>query len=256
MFSKTSFEICKLFGVPVKVDLSLLLLAGMFVFSYSRAMPGEPGASLVAGLLSALAMAVALLAHEAGHAAVALARGCRVHEITLMFFGGRATMSRLPSAPLARAAISLAGPGAGLLLWLLSLRLAGVFAGARVLYFIFWETARISLYLSLFNMIPALPLDGGHVLRDVLTHFKGRAYSTFVSSKVSFGIAVAMGIYGLLRGRFFLVFLAFFIWSAAKAELARSAFGGDDPDDLDDDVVVISPPPYGKEKEYTRIRRR
>lgn len=245
----------RIFGVPVKVDLSLLLVAGMFVFSYSRAMPGEPGASLVAGLLSALALVAALLAHEVGHAAVALARGCRVHEITLMFFGGRATMSALPSAPLARAAISLAGPGAGFLLWLVALRLATILPGTRILAFLLVETARISLYLSVFNMIPALPLDGGHVLRDVLAHFKGRAYALFVSSKVSKGIAVAMGLYGFFSRHFFLMFLAFFIWSAATTELARAA-SGDDPDDLDDDIVVISPPPYGKENEYTRIRRR
>lgn len=256
MFSRTGFEIGRIFGIPVRVDLSLLLVAAMFVFSYSRAMPGEPGASLVAGLLSTLALAAALLAHEAGHAAVALARGCRVHEITLMFFGGRATMSRLPSAPLARAAISLAGPGAGILLWLVALRLAGIVAGARILSYLFLETARVSLYLSIFNMIPALPLDGGHVLRDVLAHFKGRAFATFVSSKVSFAVAIAMGLYGLLGGGgFLMLFLAYFIWSAARAELARAAFG-EDPDALDDDVVVISPPPYGKENEYTRIRRR
>ena len=187
MFSKTSFEIGRIFGVPVKVDFSLLLVAGMFVLSYSRAMPGSPGASLVAGLLSAAALVVALLVHEVGHAAAALSRGCRVHEITLMFFGGRAVMSGLPSAPLARAAISLAGPAAGLLLWFVALRLSVLFEGLRILPFLLGEAARISLYLSIFNMVPALPLDGGHVLRDVLAHFKGNAFATFLTAKISRG---------------------------------------------------------------------
>ena len=256
MFSKTSFEIGRIFGVPVKVDFSLLLVAGMFVLSYSRAMPNSPGTSLVAGLLSAAALVVALLVHEVGHAAAALSRGCRVHEITLMFFGGRAVMSGLPSAPLARAAISLAGPAAGLLLWFVALRLSVLLGGLRILPFLLGEAARISLYLSIFNMLPALPLDGGHVLRDVLAHFKGNAFATFVVAKVSRGIAIAMGLYGLfLGGGFIMVILAFFIWASAKSEIIRAANGGD-PDGLDDDVVIISPPPYGKEKEYTRIKRR
>ncbi|MBR0055730.1 MAG: site-2 protease family protein, partial [Kiritimatiellae bacterium] len=193
-----------------------------------------------------------------GHAIAAQAHGCRVHEITLMFFGGKATMSGLPSAPLRRAAISIAGPAAGLLLWLAAAGAATLAADAGLswLSFTLAETARMSRFLSLFNMIPALPLDGGHVLRDVIAHFRGRALASYATARLSKWIAWAMGLYGLLGWDFLLVFLAFYVWRAACDELALAASGGDDPDGLDDDVVVISPPPFGKEREYTRIRRR
>lgn len=255
MFSATKFQIGKVFGVPVKVDISLLLVAGMLVFSYAPA-TGSPLGALVAGVLATIALAIALFVHEAGHAAVALYHRCRVHEITLMFFGGYAAISGLPSAPLKRAGISLAGPAAGFLLWAFARRLAVLLPLPPPLAFCLACVAHYSLFLSFFNLIPALPLDGGHALRAILTHFKGRAFATLVATKLSFGIAVAMGLYGLLfRGSVLLVFLAFFVWASAKNELARSAMS-DDPDDLDDDIVVISPPPYGKEKEYTRIKRR
>lgn len=254
MFPRTKFRIGRVFGVPVNVDISLLLVAGMFVFSYSRVAESAMGA-LVAGLLTAAALAVALLAHEVGHAAVAMSFGCRVHEITLMFFGGYAAISNLPSAPLRRAAISFAGPGAGFALWWLALRLAPL-APFRALGFFAGEVARISMFLSVFNLIPAVPLDGGHILRAIVAHFRGIPFARMVSYRVSKIAAVAMGVYGFLHGSLMLILLALFIWATAKNDLSRGGAAEDDPDALDDDVVVISPPPYGRDKEYTRIRRR
>ncbi|MBR3085479.1 MAG: M50 family metallopeptidase [Kiritimatiellae bacterium] len=254
MFSSTNFQVCKVFGVPVKADISLILIAGMLVHSYVGS--ASFGAALVAGLLATASLLLALFVHEVGHALAALHFSSRVYEITLMFFGGYAKMSDLPSDPLKRAAISLAGPAAGLLLWFLAPIAAGLPAMPRFLAFMLGAAAHFSIALSVFNLIPALPLDGGLALRDIVANFKGRAFATFLSARLSFGIAVAMGLYGLLFARsIFLVFIAFFVWSAAKTELARSAAGEDDPDILDDDIVVISPPPYGKEKEYTRKRR-
>lgn len=253
MFQRTKFRICRVFGVPVNADISLLLIAGMFVFSYSRVAESALGA-LVAGLLTAAALAVALLVHEIGHAAVAISFGCRVHEITLMFFGGYATISNLPSSQLRRAGISFAGPAAGFVLCWLAQRLAP-FAPFRALWFFLGEVARISLYLSMFNLIPAVPLDGGHILRALVAHFRGLPFARMVSFRVSKIVAVAMGIYGFLHGSLMLILLAFFIWASAKNDLSRGG-GESNPDDLDDDVVVISPPPYGRDKEYTRIRRR
>lgn len=254
MFSQTKFRVGRVFGVPVNVDISLLLVAGMFVLSYSRMGTSSLNA-LVAGLLTAAALAIALLAHEVGHAAVAMSFGCRVHEITLMFFGGYAAISNLPSAQLRRAAISFAGPGAGFVLWWLAPRLAPI-VPSSALAFLLLEIARISLFLSLFNLIPAVPLDGGHILRAVIAHFRGISFARMVAYRVSKIIAVAMGIYGFLHGSLMLILIAFFIWASAKNDLARGGAADGSPDDLDDDVVVISPPPYGRGKEYTRIRRR
>lgn len=255
MFGKTEYEIGRIFGVPIKVDFSLLLVAGMFAYQYAVAYPGHLLASLVAGTLAAAALAVALIVHEAGHAAAALAQGSRVHEITIMFFGGRAAMSRLPRAPLGRAAISLAGPAAGLLLFVAASLVAAVLSPIKMLSIFFADMAQMTLILSIFNMIPALPLDGGNVLLEVLTYFKGRPYAIYFMARLTKILAVALGVYGLFTLNFLLVLVAFFAWNAAKGELVRAAFDGDDADTLDDDVVVISPPPYGKENEYTRIRR-
>lgn len=254
MFSQTSFKIGTFFGIPVKADFSLLLVAGMFVFGYASPAVSVANA-LVAGLLSFAALMLSIFAHEAGHAFAATSFGCRVNEITLMFFGGYASISAMPRAPLRQAAISAAGPATGFLLVLAAGRLAPLFA-LRGLSFLLSEVARMSLWLSVFNLIPAIPLDGGNIFRAVLTHFKGRAYATQVTCRVAKWLAVAMGIYGLLgRGGLFFILIAFFVWSASRHELEQAARGTDgDIDDIDDDVVIISPPPGGGEKEYTRIK--
>lgn len=253
MFSQTSYRIGTIFGVPVKVDISLLLVAGMFILSAQGGRRSFFDA-VALGLMQAVALFAAILVHEAGHAVVALGMNSRVHGITLMFFGGYASMSNLPRAPLRQAAISLAGPGAGVLLWIVASALGAHVPGSLLAVFLFM-VAKMSLYLSVFNMIPALPLDGGNVLRSVLANFKGRQFATAVACRISRWIAVAMGLCGLFNGRLLLILVAFFIWSAASRELAKAAFSDSD-DDYDDDVVIISPPPYGKDNEYTRIRRR
>lgn len=255
MFSQTSFNIGRIFGIPLKIDISLLLVAGMFVFApLSR--NATLASALVAGLLSFAALAAAILVHELGHAVVALSYGCRVSEITLMFFGGYASISAMPRAPLKQAAISAAGPAAGFALWLLAGRLIH-FAPGAALQYLLYEVARMSLYLSAFNLIPAIPLDGGNIFRAVLAHFKGRAYATQVSCEVAKWLAIAMGIYGLLGHGVFFIFLAFFVWAASRRELARAAHSTDgDSDNVDDDIVIISPPPGSSRKEYTRIRHR
>ena len=249
MFSRTQFEVGTIFGVPVKLDLSLILLAGSFVFSARGA---GLRASLVVGLLCAAALLLAILVHELGHALAAKAFGCRVGDITLMFFGGYATIYNQPRDPWKDAALALAGPVAGFVLWRVAAIAAALLPDDFLASFLS-AVSVYSLYLSLFNLIPAFPLDGGRVLRAVLTRFRGRLYAARLSCRIAYVLAIAMGRYGLFHRSFMLVFIAFFVWSAARSELGslNRYRGADD----DDDTVIISPPPYGGDTDYTRINR-
>ncbi len=242
-FSNPSFEIGRIFGVPVKLDVSLILLAAIYVFRTR---------SIIIGLSIVVALLVAILLHELGHAVVSKAFGCRVRDITLMFFGGCASVLNMPRTPWKEAAIALAGPAVGGVLWLVCPHLSALFGGLPFVAAIIYYIGFISGWLSLFNLIPAFPMDGGRVLRAILTKARGRIYATRLSCRIAYVIAAAMGLYGLANLDAFLILIAFFVWSSARTELAALRYcDGDD----DDDTIIISPPPYGRGNDYTKIHR-
>ena len=78
----------------------------------------------------------------------------------------------------------------------------------------------VNLVLGLFNLIPAFPMDGGRVLRALLSGWVGRVRATQVAAGLGRGLAVLFGLYCLSQGFFVQVFLAAFIYLAAGLELA------------------------------------
>ncbi len=145
-----------LFGFPVRVEGSFLLVLGLFGM-------GLPGAHIVIWVLVA---ALSVLGHELGHAFASRSVGAKA-SITLEGLGGLTRSSR--TEPLTRresALVSAAGPAAGLLLGLLA------FVAIGQLGWESWTTGgwvlRLAVFTtagwSLFNLLPVLPLDGGHLL--------------------------------------------------------------------------------------------
>lgn len=249
MLFNTDIELGRPFGIPVKLHFTLLLLAAMFVF---RADGANLFAMLVNGLVAAVALLAAVLFHELGHSVVAMAFGGKVRDITLMFFGGLSTIYYEPRDPWRQAAIALAGPGAGLVLWLVCQRLLP-FLPFPALQDAFRVMGFYSFWLSIFNMIPAYPMDGGRVLRAVLSSFIGRIKAAKIACTIARFLAIAMGLYGLAHLDVFLIMIALFVWGQASSELAAlNRFRGADDDD---DTVIISPPPFGRENDYTKIKR-
>ena len=120
-----------------------------------------------------LPLAIALSAHELAHLLAARLAGVRIAEIQLLPFGGSAKMEnpyRIPPARLV--AVALAGPAANLVLIVLCAALTqwGLVkvASARALF-------QMNLTLMLFNLLPALPLDGGRALYALLQRPLGEA---------------------------------------------------------------------------------
>lgn len=228
--------------MPIYLDISLLLLVGIYMFS---------SGSISGGIVAAISVAVAILVHEIGHALVGKVFGCYVSEITVMFFGGNASMYNIPKDPAKDAAISLSGPAFGFALWLVSsFVLAPIFA-VNLLKYLFLCIGQVSLFLTLFNLIPALPLDGGRAFRSILSIYLGRKKATQISCRIAKVVAVIMGLWGLARLNAFMILCAFFVWSSSKNELAMLKYGSD----VDDDTIIISPPPYGKGNVYKKIHR-
>jgi Zn-dependent protease len=265
----SSYKIATVWGIPIKLHSSLLLLMAIYAIT-GGVRNIMPIILLEIGLFTSIAL------HELGHSFVALRKGCRVREITLMFMGGAAQMEEIPKRPIDEIQMAIAGP-----LVSISLGLIGIFS-ARLLSAngmgrtadYFGYLGFINLLLAGFNLLPAFPMDGGRVFRAALTKKKGRLKATFIASRLGRILAALFGMYGfygLLHGRPFAVLtiaVAFFIYTAAANEYKMvqmqeaydnqtGAQQGSSPwgnfsqgienqwrGKNNDDQVSVSPPPY------------
>jgi Zn-dependent protease len=213
--NRMSWKLGRVAGIDVFLHPTFLLL-----LLYVGMMQGGIGSVL---LVSAVFGCVLL--HELGHALMARRFGIETEDITLLPIGGLARLRRMPRAPGAELLIALAGPAVNVVIVaaLVAARSLGLFGSP-------WSPnplggyaealIGINLVLALFNMIPAFPMDGGRVLRALLSGWLGRVRATQIAATIGRGLALMFGAYSLIRGDFFQVFLAGFIFMAAGQELA------------------------------------
>jgi Zn-dependent protease len=202
------WRIGSLLGFPVEIAPSfLLLLAVVLVW-----MGGLAGVFVVG-----LAFGSVLL-HELGHALVARHLGVRVSGIELNFFGGAAKMIELPRSANHEIAIAAAGPAVSLALAGLGFGI-GAAAGSPLFVLIGW----INLVIAGFNLLPALPMDGGRILRALLTRRMDFVAATDAAVKVARVAAIAFAVIGLTAPAFQLLVLAPILWIMGTQErvLAR-----------------------------------
>jgi len=207
-----SFRIGSVFGFPIRLNLSFLLLLG-FVFLWMGGL---------AGLAVALLAFGSVLLHELGHALMARHLGVRVSSIDLHFFGGAAQMTELPRRPGDEIAIAAAGPA-------VSFALAGLGYGLGMLTGIpLLVTLGITnLVIGAFNLLPAFPSDGGRILRALLAPKRGLVGATDLAVKIGRGVLVALGLVGLFTGAYQLMVVAVVLWMMGSAErLAVRMRGG------------------------------
>jgi Zn-dependent protease len=203
-----SWRLGTVLGFPVELNVSFLILLAFVLLAFG----GMLGVFLV------LLAFGSILLHELGHAVVARKLGVRVAGIELGFFGGAAKMMQLPRTANHELAIAVAGPIVSLALGGIGLGLAAL-TGAALFAWIGW----INLVLAGFNLIPALPMDGGRILRALLTRKMDFVRATDVAVDVARVVAVAFVVAGLAWGSFQLVVLAPFLWLMGTRErmLAR-----------------------------------
>lgn len=185
-------------------------------------------------LVKALVVFGLVFYHELFHVLTARRMGIRVREIELLPFGGVAKMEDLLELrPGVEMKVALAGPfsNALLLAVLWSLRIYGI--GSEE----FWLSAnmkflqRANILMLAFNLLPALPLDGGRIYRSFLAPRVGFAKATELAAGMGRGIAVFLGILGLgglyfeLTGLdFFIIVLFLFIAASRERSQAHYAF--------------------------------
>lgn len=239
-----SIKLFSIRGIAVRMHVTfplILIWAGLQYGPLSGG--GYRGAAF--GVIVTLLLFVIVVLHELGHSVAAQRFDVPVKQIVLLPIGGVAQMAQIPEQPIKEFVIAIAGPlvnfALAIVFGLIAL-VAGVRLGLGQMPELLTNMRNLSgqaifgylftsnLFLGLFNLLPAFPMDGGRVLRALLaTRFSyRRATATAVS--VGQGLAWLLGLWGFLGGGFFLILIAVFIYLGAGQEgqmvRLRSVLGG------------------------------
>jgi Zn-dependent protease len=239
-----SFRIGSIFGIPIHIHYTFLLVIPLFAWIIGSQISVTVGllqelyavsidpALITSGFTPYLLGAVVscglffgVLVHELAHSLVARAKGIAINSITLMIFGGVATMEEGIPDPKVELPMALVGPIASLIF--------GIFCGGLVyfvpslvpdtaragaLIFLFGYLGVLNIILCFFNLIPAFPMDGGRVLRAWLATRMPLHKATQIAADIGKGFAILFGIIGLFAFSPFLILIALFIYIGANME--------------------------------------
>ncbi len=216
-------------GIKVLVHWSFLLLPAWIVISGLS--DGVPFMQLLAHVGLVLVVFVCVVVHEFGHALTAQRYGIRTRDITLLPIGGVASLERMPEDPKQEFWITIAGPLMNLLIAALaflivaitgvSLFFSDLLLGATTWTNVLSFVIMANITLFLFNLIPAFPMDGGRILRSLLSMRLPRERATDIAAIVGRMFAAGFVIAGIAWGQPFMALVGVFVFFAAGSE-ARS----------------------------------
>ena len=207
-------------GIDIEINPSWLVILVLLVMALSADMgAAAPGAAswqpLLAGVIAALLLFASVLFHELAHSFTARRYGLGIARITLFIFGGVAQTKGEAKTGSSEMLIAAVGPASSLVL---AGTLLGLSYGLALLPIgplpaaVAHRVGMINIYLAVFNLLPAFPLDGGRLLRASLWEWWGDLRrSTQIATSLGrfFGFALmALGVYytftsGLLNGLWF-----------------------------------------------------
>jgi Zn-dependent protease/predicted transcriptional regulator len=224
---KTSIQIGKIMGIPIKLHLTFLLILPVFGWVFANNPPpfgfNDPGISAalryVLGMLAALFLFTCVLLHELGHSYVAKRHGTNIQSITLFLFGGVSSMEEIPRNPKVEFKMAATGPGVSFLIGMILFVLYLLFNAGSPYMRLVWLVGYINIILGIFNLIPAFPMDGGRVLRAWLAGRMSYIRATRAAANIGKMFAIFMGIFGLfIPGGLWFILIAFFIYIGASEE--------------------------------------
>lgn len=216
------------------MHVTFLLLLGFITLA--NVLSGASAGAVASGVLFFLALFGCVLLHEYGHALMARKFGVPTSDITLLPIGGVARLERMPDKPWQEFWVALAGPAVNMVIALI--------LGTYLTFTGGWEPLAnlspatggfaerllvVNVFLVLFNMLPAFPMDGGRVLRSLLALRMEYARATRIAANLGQGMAVLFGFFGLFANPMLLL-IALFVWVGAAQEAAaaemKSSLGG------------------------------
>ncbi|NND34240.1 MAG: site-2 protease family protein [Saprospiraceae bacterium] len=224
----SAFQILRVEGIPIKVHWTF----GFFFLwiGYIGNKAGLSRQGIITLGIFALVLFVCVVLHELGHALTARRFGVQTKDIIISPIGGVARLYHMPEKPAQELIIAIAGPAVnfviaiilGVYLYLFTVQ--GLMpvgdpekifdVSSNFLPALFW----LNTALIVFNLIPAFPMDGGRILRSLLSMRWGRKIATRWASLMGQLLASAFIAYGLIKGDYILVFIGVFVFLSAAGE--------------------------------------
>jgi Zn-dependent protease/predicted transcriptional regulator len=216
-----------LFGTPLRLHFSFILLVTVVIV---KDLAGHQSTSTYTWFL--VGMLISVLLHESAHAIVANRLRVRTLEVVMFPIGGLPRMERRLT-PGEEIWISIAGPlvnaliAVGLFLYLANTHQSAPFPKPSDLLqpsdvSLLGLIAFGNLLLVAMNLLPAFPMDGGRILRALLTYVRPEDEATRIAAWMGRMMAISIGLYGLLASQFMLVFFALFVYLGAAMEFAAA----------------------------------
>ncbi len=227
-----SIQLFRIQGINIRMHITFPLIliwaAIQFGFLSGRGLTGA-----MFGVIVTLLLFAVVVLHELGHSLAAMRYGIPVEEIVLLPIGGVARLKEIPEDPKKEFVIAIAGPAVNFALALV-LTLTG-FILAPLLNLPFSPSLQLNLnnlslltvfnyvfvsnlFLGVFNLLPAFPMDGGRILRALLATRLTHLRATRIAVAVGQSMAWLLGLWGFLQGNFFIILIAFFIYVGAGQE--------------------------------------
>jgi Zn-dependent protease len=240
---QSSWRIGAILGIPLFVDSSWFIILLLVTVSYGL----EPSwhsawgnLAWVMGFALALLLFASVLLHELGHSVAAKFQGIAVNSITLFLFGGIAAIDKESKTPGDALKVAIAGPLVSFGLFIVLTAISQIPALPTPVGVITSSVAQINLVLTLFNLIPGLPLDGGQVLKALVwkvtnSRIKGIRWAAR-SGQLLGWLAIT---FGLVMAVFYQAFSGF--WIAAIGWFAlRNAAGYNQITNLQEAMLALT----------------
>lgn len=228
---KYSLPLGKVSGIKISVHWTFLILIGWIIIANIRS--GSKPAEIAWSIGFVLAVFGCVILHELGHALAAKRYKINTLDITILPIGGIAQLETMPEKPKEELVVALAGPAVNVIIFAILFPFVQLTSDINELNTLKSINARnflpvlmsINLWLALFNLIPAFPMDGGRVLRALLGFKLNHSKATQVAATVGQVLAMVFVFFGFFFNPF-LIFIGFFIFLGAQSEAmySRSKF--------------------------------
>lgn len=230
---KGSFKLGTIAGIGMFIHWTFTLLIAFIVYINYKA--GHNATQIMWSVLFILCVFVTVLLHELGHALTAKNYHINTKDITLLPIGGLARLERIPEKPSEELIVALAGPFVNITLALITglfiripdnaeelvVILSGGINGSNFLLNFFI----VNIWLSIFNLIPAFPMDGGRVLRALLSLKLKRHVATKIAARIGQVMAIGFIIFGFFSNPFLIIIGIFIIMGAQiEADFTESKY--------------------------------
>lgn len=219
---KGSLSLGKIAGIKVSIHWTFLILLAWIV--YVNYQVGSTSQELLWSVIYVIAIFVCVVLHEYGHALTARKFNIGTRDITLYPIGGIASLESIPKKPKEELLVAIAGPAVNVVIavvFLPFIDLSLIFESAGFTQIngsnFLTSVVSVNIWLVLFNMIPAFPMDGGRVFRALLALKLDRVKATRIAAGLGQILAIGFMLFGLYSNPFLFI-IGLFIYFSAQAE--------------------------------------